>query len=175
MGSADEYQNYDRCCVSVYHDEAIYKNQNERMNILIDTLNTLGKRLVPSLSEITDIQIYAKKIFELGNVLYLTNSIKIFGMAAFYANSMDTKTAYLTFIAISEEFSGKGYGALLLKEVEEFSYRLGMEQIKLEVQNSNKNARNFYDKMGFEELESASKHTLYLVKTLNGKRMEEIN
>ncbi len=162
VGNCEMY----RDSLSIFWDATMGKNQKERRHTLLDTLNRLGKRIVPPLDHRVDIELYAEKIMKFGNVMYLTDHAGIYGIAAFYANDKERKTAYLTFLAVSESINRKGYGAKLLKEVEKGAYHLGMDFMKLEVDNNNYTAIEFYGKMGFQKSSSASGHSVYMIKKL---------
>jgi ribosomal-protein-alanine N-acetyltransferase len=52
-------------------------------------------------------------------------------------------------IVVSPAYQGKGYGKLLLKHLMEYCYHNNIQQIWLEVRESNGAAINLYDKAGF--------------------------
>ncbi len=53
-------------------------------------------------------------------------------------------------VAVSTEFRGQGYGAMLLNEAESFARKRSCTSVTLEVRESNIPARRLYEKMGFE-------------------------
>lgn len=88
------------------------------------------------------------------------------GVAAFYCNDHQTKTAYLTLIAVKKKYQLQHIGRRLLRECEEISLLSGMCFLKLEVLERNYNAIQFYCKNGFNKTEKCSESSFYMVKRL---------
>lgn len=57
-------------------------------------------------------------------------------------------------LAVNPAYQGKGYGALLLKEVEKEAVRRNCTNISLEVRQDNEGAIRFYEKRGYEIIRS---------------------
>ena len=85
--------------------------------------------------------------------------------SAFYANNYNTKTAYISFIAVAENHRDKQIGSLILNKVVDIALNNGMEYIKLEV-NKNNTAHSFYLKNGFKDLDEASCESIYMIKRI---------
>jgi ribosomal protein S18 acetylase RimI-like enzyme len=64
--------------------------------------------------------------------------------------------AYLTRIAVDPEFTGRGYGTLLLSLALDETRRLGLRRCVLEVAESNERAISLYERAGFRSLAHAS-------------------
>ena len=88
------------------------------------------------------------------------------GFCAFYANDSNTKTAYISFIAVADKFRGQHFGKQILEKVISISREAGMEFVKLEVLKTNIVAQNFYIRNGFKILEDASDNSIYMIKSI---------
>ena len=71
------------------------------------------------------------------------------GFVVFYANDQVDKTAYLSMIAVKEQYRGEHIGTKLLNWVEIESFKLGMSRLRLEVNKQNNAAIDFYKRRGF--------------------------
>ncbi len=87
------------------------------------------------------------------------------GFSAFYSNDYETKTAYISFIAVAEKHREKRIGSLLLNQVFDIALQNGMEYIKLEVYKTNA-AHSFYLKNGFKDLCDASNGSIYMIRRI---------
>lgn len=85
------------------------------------------------------------------------------GYVAFYANDVETKTAYISNIGVLEEYQEKGIGGDLLDVVIDNAQKEGMCKIRLEVLNSNEKAIDFYRHKGFSFAEKGKENTSYMV------------
>ena len=76
-------------------------------------------RLEPSLSlRGINIKNYSQKLMDCAELLILRGKEDIVGISAFYANNLQDRTAYLSFIAIMPDIVGLGLGRKLLDESE---------------------------------------------------------
>lgn len=122
---------------------------------------------VPSLStRIISLDIYAKKIVDCGDVYTVEKDREVLGFVAFYLNDYITNTGYLAQIAIKPDSMIKGISYKLIKIFENKGYENGMKDLKLEVDNSNKRAINFYKKNGYRHSGEASDNSSYMMKRL---------
>lgn len=71
------------------------------------------------------------------------------GYAAFYANDSETKTAYISLIAVKPEYQKLHIGKQLLNCCLEIAQMYGMQSCSLEVKKDNRNAIRFYQANGF--------------------------
>lgn len=71
------------------------------------------------------------------------------GYAGMYSASGE---GYVYNIAVCEQYRSMGVGSALLKNLLEYSRKLGLEFLSLEVRISNLTAIKFYKKLGFKEL-----------------------
>lgn len=73
----------------------------------------------------------------------------ILGYNAFYCNNSNTKTAYISLIAVDKSKQNMRIGKRLLKSCEDFCLSNGMLYLDLEVRKNNIQARSFYEKNKF--------------------------
>lgn len=88
------------------------------------------------------------------------------GYAAIYANNKETRTAYITLIAVKPEFQGRKIGRALMEACEKVSNENEMKCIMLEVAKSNLKAIRFYEKCGFEVCMPEKESSLYMRKEI---------
>jgi len=131
---------------------------------IINILNEFNNDFTPPISKkVGNLDQYSNKLYN-NAFVYAIISEKNLGFIAFYANDSIKKITYIPFIAVSKEARNNSIGSKLLSICHDKAKELGMRFIKLEVQNENKIAQNFYEKNGFYYLEEATDHSLYMVK-----------
>ncbi len=86
----------------------------------------------------------SEKIAERGNLVVANHYNDTIGFAAFYVNDKVTHTAFLSLIAVSEEYQKSGVGKELLDEVISISTASGMKKLRLKVRRDNPSAVAFY-------------------------------
>ncbi|MQY62377.1 GNAT family N-acetyltransferase [archaeon] len=100
---------------------------------------------------------YDKKSFIDAN---LRQTLKIFGLGAlrvalfgrmFFFNKAAKNEILIDSIAVSANEQGKGIGSKLLQSTIDHAQSKGFSQIKLEVIETNQNARRLYERVGFKE------------------------
>lgn len=95
-------------------------------------------------------------------------SYDVIGYTAMYANDLENKIAYITLIAVRQDFQKNGVGKSLLNWCENTAYKKGMKILRLEVNKKNKKARTFYEKNGFEYESIKKTKSLYMRKIIKG-------
>ena len=134
---------------------------------LCQTIEIYDNRFIPALSkQIGSIKNYSEKLFVNAEILQLKNYENIMGISAFYANDYETLTAYLSLIVLSDEIQGKGYGKRLLIESERKAKLMGMKKMKLEVNQKNINAIEFYKALGYTIDSVTINESFYMSKLL---------
>lgn len=88
------------------------------------------------------------------------------GYAAFYANDLKNKIAYLTLICIADKYQRLHVGSVLMKKCIELSKKMGMNQIRLEVLKQDVHAILFYKSFGFEIEECENSVSYYMNKMI---------
>lgn len=103
----------------------------------------------------------AKKFYINAEVyVAVINNVEV-GYIAFYSNDMKNKIAYISQIAVSDEFQGYGIGKKLIEKCIEESSKKGMDSIKLEVYKQNLKAIKFYEKNEFKIMNTNEKKVIY--------------
>lgn len=132
-----------------------------------EAVEQLEGMLVPSLTDRNiNLVEYAKKLSTYGKVWCHYDMGKPISIIAGYFNDMETKTAYLSMLAIAKEYQGKKLSFSLLSEFEDYAIQNGMDYVKLEVRKHNGVAQNLYKKFGYEVLGDVSETSFYMKKKL---------
>lgn len=109
---------------------------------------------------------YAVKLNQFAEVCLLLSDDNKIGLSVFYMNDMNERCGYISLIGIKSQYQKHHLGGTLLLYTLQEMKDNGMEYAKLEVDNDNKNAYEFYKHMGFDDCESASMNSMYLVKRI---------
>ena len=113
------------------------------------------------------IQTYINKLYENASfVVAINEQNAICGIVAFYDNNLVSKEAYISYIAVKNEYRNAGVGSILLETMEQQVLSKGFNSIKLEVFNENYSAISFYKKHHFTYHNKASKNSHYMLKYL---------
>lgn len=139
------------------------KEREEITNAII----RLEDNLVPSLSQRNiNLQKYADKLFKYGKVWCYYDLENPVSIIAGYFNDTQEHIAYLSMLAVDENYRGKHLASSLLSEFEEYALESGMKKVKLEVRKHNNVAIMLYSKFGYTIIDDASATSYYMVKTL---------
>lgn len=129
-----------------------YKKESKFSEEFIDFIKKMDVFFVPKISSQADLHDFVNKLLENGFILSCRNQSNILvGVSMFYANDFESKTSYLSYIAVSKQ--GSGIGKKLLKMTELVAYDEGMERIILKTNSLNKQAINFYQSNLFNKIE----------------------
>lgn len=135
------------------------------VNEIIAILNDFTSSLKSLKDGLIDKREYARKIVENGNLLLLKDKDKVVAFCSFYCNDLQSRTAFLSLIAVKSNVGKRGYGSKILEECERYCKINGMEYLQLEVYLENKNAFAFYKKNKFE-ITKSNKEKLLMIKKL---------
>lgn len=114
-----------------------------------------------------EINQFAQKLSKHAEVILLLSEEKyIIGFEAFYANNSKTKEAFLSLIAVEEQYRGDDYAQKLLSKCFDICSQRGMVQLKLEVNKSNDRAIAFYKKNDFNFLLEDTDESYYMIKMI---------
>lgn len=137
----------------------VVKTKEEVFSILLKFDNCF----LPSLTNtITDLSTYTEKLFLNANIICVTNNKEIIGFVAFYSNDEIDKIGYITLIAVLPNYTGKGFGKMLLNKCIEKCKQNNMKKLKLEVNKNNYNAIKFYKKNGFKAIQE-NQNSYYMI------------
>lgn len=73
----------------------------------------------------------------------------VLGAVSFYANDLESKSAFVTLLATDESARGEGLGHALLSAAIQESQKFGMSRMRLDVRTENDRAKRFYESHGF--------------------------
>ena len=119
-----------------------------------------------SLETRVDLNQYSQKLAEHSYTVLLKGENRALGVAAMYVNDFENKVAFITLIGIRSQFQKSGYGSILLQHCIEKAVDTGMKKIRLEVDNDNQKARDFYDRNGFRFENTSDRDSTFLIKEL---------
>ena len=88
------------------------------------------------------------------------------GLAAIYANDLETRMAYITMFGVKDEYGRSGIGGKIMDACAELALSRGMDRIRLEVLDSNERAIRFYTKNGFIRTGACREDSSYMEKVL---------
>ena len=119
-----------------------------------------------SLKSRVDLNQYSQKLAEHSYTVLLKDENRVRGIAAIYINDTENKVAFITLIGIRSQFQKFGYGSMLLQHCIEKAVEAGMKNIRLEVDNDNRKARNCYDRNGFRFENASDRDSTFLIREL---------
>ncbi len=123
--------------------------------------------IFPHLCEkIDSMEDYAEKLSRHANFYLGVEDERAFGIAVFYSNDLETKTAYISLIGIKKSAQNKGLGGWLLSQCEEKARQDGMVKMMLEVDCDNDSAIFFYKKNGYKQGEKTERDSMYMHKEI---------
>ena len=119
-------------------------------------MQELSKEYVDEIAEIEK-ETFSSEAWSKDNILReLSNSNCVFEilvidnkLVGYYSFYKAVPEAYINNIAVKSEYRNKGFGKLILCELINKAYSLGIDAITLEVRKSNTVARHLYEAMGF--------------------------
>lgn len=127
----------------------------------------LENRLVPSLTDRKiNLSHYSEKLAQYGKVWIHYDMGNPISIIAGYFNDETTRTAYLSMLAVAEDYQGKGLASALLSEFEDYAGKHGLTYVKLEVRKQNSVAQKLYSKFGYKVMGDASDTSYYMQKAL---------
>ena len=85
------------------------------------------------------------------------------GYVAMYANDAQSRTAYVTLLAVRPGCQRMGIGEGLMKAAMALARRRGMKAVKLEVKKDNHKAIGLYERLGFVRLCDAAADSVYMM------------
>lgn len=136
----------------------------ESYDKVLKILETFDSYFDPCISiKVGDLRNYAKKLHGNAVTVLLTMDHKDAGFVSFYVNH---KEIYISLIAVHPEFRRYHLGTVLLNNVESYCYNNNVNYIKLEVDNQNQVAKQFYITNGFVYDSNGERDTQYYVKLL---------
>lgn len=91
---------------------------------------------------------YVNKILENAIIIAIYEKSEIAAFIAYYDN--DKKVAFLTMLAVDDNFLRKGYGTTLIEAALKLLKKKGIDFFDLKVNSKNKSAIQLYDSFNFK-------------------------
>lgn len=131
-----------------------------------ENIQSLLEDFTPYLSSLAsgsvDKAALAEKYHKHAKVIALYEEKQLAGFGCFYCNDTQSKTAFLSLIAVLPCHQRKGYGRMLLSEVISVAEKEGMKQMELEVKKKNPGAIQFYKQYGFSLMEKETETSVFM-------------
>ena len=122
--------------------------------------------LPPLNSKTTDLKQMAIKLVNNAIILSCEIEGKSIGFTAFYANNITDREAYISLIAVDQNYRKTGIGSVLLDFIFDDLKKHGLNIVRLEVYKNNNVGITFYEKNGFTYLCDAHENSQYMIKKL---------
>lgn len=147
---------------------SVLGNTEEDYIKLAEYYKLLDNSFEPPLSSYVDIDAYAQKLVKNAYVCILQYNSRFAGLFAVYINDKVTQIAYMTSLAVLDEYKGNGFASVLMKEGIHIARENGMSLLKFEVKNGYERALKFHEKMGFIKSNENTGHddTFFMYKIL---------
>lgn len=110
-------------------------------------LKEVDEILCPQLSKRVDMKEYAQKLAENADSIFIVDDGRDIASCSVYCN---TEQAFISSIAVCEEFQHQHIGQEMMLEVKHHVQEKGCKNIKLDVYADNTTAIAYYGKNGFE-------------------------
>lgn len=132
-------------------------------------MSLVEKDFVPSLFQRIDVEAYIIKLLGVASINTCRLNDEIVGMIALYDNDLQTKEAYITFLAVNANLRGLHIAPQLLKLAADEAKKKGMTKVL--VSTCNPMIVRFYQNNGYaafkgKEINSSDLQRFYLVKDL---------
>ena len=117
-------------------------------------------QFVPPLSSRVDINQYSIKLARSAVNWFATARGHDVAHAAMYANDATGRQAFVSSLAVAAQHAGKGLGHALLTACVEHARSVRLASVELDVDSSNRSARNFYSQHGFHPMPQRHESTV---------------
>ena len=135
-------------------------------NNILRVLNDFQSIFPHLIEKIDNLDSYADKLSRFAEVYCAYKDDRMFGLLVLYANDIENKKAYITLIGVKKDFEHMGLGTYLLNEAMNIARTRGMKHIKLEVDNDNLHAVEFYERNGFCVCGETQNNSKYMINKL---------
>ncbi|MBC7694106.1 MAG: GNAT family N-acetyltransferase [Burkholderiales bacterium] len=115
-------------------------------------LNYCNNSFIPPLNTRVDLKEYSKKIYNNAVTFEAWHDQRLIGLIATYFNKEDN-FGFITSVSLAKEYSGVGIASKLLEMCVEYAAKHHYDELKLEVNNDNIPAVNFYKKYNFTQID----------------------
>ena len=111
-----------------------------------------------------DVVEYVEKIKEHASIISVHNNDSLVAFIAYYDNDPNFDFAFLSMLAVCNDFKGMGYGKSLLEISIRKIEKKGFKRYGLEVKKNNFDAIKLYEKYGFVFKEKRKNGFIYMEK-----------
>lgn len=130
-------------------DNLSYSQEVKFSEEIVQFIDEMDSFFIPTVSSQVSLDEFVNKVLKHGFVLSCRNqSGFILGLLLLYANNLESKESYISYIAVNER--NGGIGQKLLQMAELVSRNQGMEKMTVRTNGSNQKAINFYEKNMYE-------------------------
>lgn len=139
---------------------------------LFTFLNSIDGLFPVPLSNKVDLQQYAEKLLEKGQLCIERRNGEIVGLVAGYTENLTDNMAYISLVGTSEKAQNQGIATKLIKEFCDECRKKNIERVHLYTDIRNSNAIYLYEKIGFKKLiisNEPRKEDLHLVMEIPSK------
>jgi ribosomal protein S18 acetylase RimI-like enzyme len=112
-------------------------------------LAEFGDYLPNPIKENVDVNIYARKLVDFGEIILAFKCDEVVGVLGFYANDTLEFKAYISIVSVSPSAQGIGIGKEMVLQAVNHAVRCGMTSVGLLVLRENFKAIRFYEHLGF--------------------------
>ena len=128
-------------------------------------LEAVEARFHVPLGERVDLRVYAEKLARKAINFFAMDSGRDIGHAAIYVDRGASR-AFLTSIAVRDEYRGAGVGTRLIESVACHCRQCCVHRLELEVHRKAQAAIDFYHNLGFRELATSDGDVLRMIRDL---------
>lgn len=130
-----------------------YKTKNASEVEIALHLKECNKNFCPPLEHRINIGEYAKKLFNQSITFEAWDRRTLIGLIAVYINNQSSENSgYITNVSVNTNFMGNGIATTLMNQCIEYAKQHNINEISLEVSNSNYQAFKIYTKFGFNKI-----------------------
>ncbi|TNV22986.1 GNAT family N-acetyltransferase [Buttiauxella sp. B2] len=129
---------------------------------VVEHLNLCDALFVPPLSTKVNITDYAKKLTDLALCLEAWYQGALVGLLCVYCNE-PRNGAFVTNVSIVPEFQGRGMASELVRNAIETVKEIGVDSLRLEVDDTNVIAMRLYRQFGFTPERVTSQSTMMIL------------
>ncbi len=120
-----------------------------------------------ALSKKVNLKEYAKKVVEKGTNFFAVKNNEIIGVCTGYTNNKKECIAYISALAVLQQYRNLEVGKQLIIAFKEYSKKANMKKIQLYVHKENDRAIRFYEHNGFEIINEKANYDYSLTMEYN--------
>jgi ribosomal protein S18 acetylase RimI-like enzyme len=131
----------------------------------------LGALLPDGLDGRVDVPSYSRKLYENAELVIACPSDGTqVGLAAFYANDVAAKRAYVSLLGVTPKYSGRGIATALLHMMFDILEEKAFIDVSIRVHRDNARAIHMYSRCGFSLVSEEDRRLLMVAPVREGRR-----